>query len=204
MKVIEEVHGPAYHELQLDIPDDVTFDEWEDLLRGLGAMARSHQWWVGDAVVFGENRFGEEHAQALEALGLEPKTAQNYAYVAANVEVSRRREDLTWSHHAEVARLGKQAQRDALARAASEGWTVRQLRDYVAMTYPQSGGEPLFSEPGRDDDVETQRRLEEIEQRIEELDRTDRYGHRARITAEHLADVVWLLGLAKRLTRGGS
>jgi hypothetical protein len=43
-------------------------------------------------------------------------------------ETSRRRELLSWSHHAEVAALDPEDQNHLLDLAESEGWTVKQTR----------------------------------------------------------------------------
>lgn len=180
-------------ELEAQHGGELTIGEYEDLLRGLGAMARGHQWWCGDALVYGEKHFGEDvFSQAAEALGLEPHTLTNWRWVASSVTVARRRETLSWSHHEAVARLAANTQRSVLARAEKEGWTVRQIRDHVAMTYPQSQPQ-LFDgdvEPaGERDDVDVQKRLDLIERRLDSGDVED-------------DDVRWLLQLAKRLTRG--
>lgn len=150
----------------LALADALALDEWLALCRSLGAMARGHQWWIGDALVYGEQAYGEEFAQGEAELGLEPRTAANYRWVASRVERSRRREDLSWSHHAEVARLGPDAQRDALSKAVAEGWGVRELRDYVALTWPQT--EPqLFGDPDPGgalfDEDEANRAFERVE-----------------------------------------
>lgn len=189
--------GEIYKPLQLDLPEDTTVEGWAEVLRTLGAISRHHQWWIGDALVFGEKHFGDDvSAQVAEELSLEPHTLVNYRWVAASVEASRRRDDLSWSHHAEVARLAKQTQRDVLKRAAKEGWTVRQLRDYVAITYPQS--QPaLFGHDdggGERDDVTANRRLESIERRLE----SDGDG----LPGDWLGEVVWLVDVAKRALRG--
>lgn len=47
--------------------------------------------------------YGETYAQAIEATGYEEQSLRNAKFVAASVEFSRRRENLSWSHHAEVA-----------------------------------------------------------------------------------------------------
>jgi hypothetical protein len=151
------MRGVQYEPLELKIERELTPRQYEDLLAALGGMTRNHQWWVGDALVYGESRWGEEAAQYADALGLAAKTMVNWRYVASSVTRSRRRDDLGWSHHAEVARLGSDAQRTTLAKAAKAGWTVMQLRDYVAITYPQSQPQ-LF---GDDDGLSPQTAREE-------------------------------------------
>jgi hypothetical protein len=184
-----------YQETFLEIPDAVPPPKFLELLSSLGTITKSHQWWVGDALVYAEQQYGDgDGSQYADALGLEPHTLTNYRWVAASVTRSRRRVDLSWSHHAEVARLGTDAQRSVLARAKRDGWTVRQLRDYVALTYPQSQpslfGDDDGSDPDRERrDIETNRRLEEIERTLDAGDSVD------------AQDVRWLLELAKRAVR---
>lgn len=188
------LRGVTYAPTGLDL-GELALAKWLDVLRGLGAMASGHQWWIGDALVYGEERYGEAFAQGEVELGLPPATAANYRYVASRLDRSRRREDLTWSHHAEVARLGPDAQAAALELAATEAWNVRQLRDYVALTYPQSDprlfGDDAGDSPGAARaEADLQARLERIELALDAGD------------VDPL-DVRWLLDLAKRLTRGG-
>jgi hypothetical protein len=86
----------------------------------------SRTWALGDlvnAIGWGDKR--EACAQA----GIDYKTARNAASVAAKFEMSRRRDNLSFAHHAEVAAMPA-AQVDALLeRAAAAQWSVRQLRD---------------------------------------------------------------------------
>jgi hypothetical protein len=71
----------------------------------LGEIGRACQWWIGDWLNYGERAYGEKYAQGMAATGYELQTLTNMAWVAARVEISRRREILSWSHHAEVAAL---------------------------------------------------------------------------------------------------
>lgn len=196
--------GVRYEPTQLVIPAELTLDEYVSLLLSLGGIARGHQWWVGDALVEGERRYGDEFAQHADSLGLEPHTLTNWRWVADAVAPSRRRDDLTWSHHAEVARLAPADQARALASAAKQGWNVRQLRDYVAITWPareQLEFEQDGHRLGDREEIDVNRRLEEIERRWADADTTDAFGHRRRLTTDDVADVRWLVSIAKRLVR---
>ena len=187
-------------ELEAQHGGELTLEEARDVAAALGAMARGHQWWIGDLLVWGEVRFGEEFAQLEAELDLPPQTAANWRWVAASVKPSRRREKLTWSHHAEVARLPAKVQDALLRRAEKDSWTVRELREHVAANYPADQQSALAingPEPSALDDRDTQRRLEDIEQRLQA-------GDGVTFGMLQPGDVVWLLGLAKRLTRGGS
>lgn len=193
-----------YEATRLEILDKLNLGQALEVAAAIGGMARSHQWWAGDLLVYAEAHFDEAFAQVEAELGIGAHTALNWRYVAKHVEVSRRREDLAWSQHAEVARLGSKAQREVLARAAKEGWTVRQTRDYVALTFPQSGETPLFTDSGGgggSDDVNLQKRLEKIEHALESFLREEGEADLAEyVTPE---DVAFLVDELKRATRSG-
>ena len=60
---------------------------------------------IGDALRYGERRWGETYAQVMDATGMAYQTLANAKWVASRVPVQRRRTELSWSHHAEVASL---------------------------------------------------------------------------------------------------
>lgn len=122
-----------------------------ELARSIGHVARSHQWWAGDLLVAAEAALGEDEWPQVEAeLGVEPKTSINWAYVARNVERDRRREELTFSHHAEVARLSPAQQVAMLDSAVAGRWSVRELRGQVAKDHPTSAPDPDASDEQSD------------------------------------------------------
>jgi hypothetical protein len=115
--------------LSLPLPPDLPYDRWATMLRALGLMDRAGRFWLGDALNYGERRYGERYSQALEDTGLAYQTLQNIAYVARRWEGYRRRETLPWSLHAEVASLPPEEQDVWLDLAASGNWTRRRLRE---------------------------------------------------------------------------
>lgn len=110
------------------MPSKLTYEEWEQLMRGLQTIGRGYQWWIGDGLNFGERAYGEKYAQAIEPTGLDYQTLANYRWVCDRVEFSLRRENLSFEHHKTVAALEPAEQRLWLDKAESEGWTVRELR----------------------------------------------------------------------------
>ena len=52
-------------------------------------------------------------------------------WVSRQIETSRRREVLSWSHHKEVAALEPDEQDEFLDKAIDEGWTRNELRTHV-------------------------------------------------------------------------
>jgi hypothetical protein len=138
--VFDGEHGPdAGQELQATVDvqmtdtgwcplGDMSFEQWEAAGQQLQRMGRAWQWWIGDWVRYGEQRYGEKYAQAIELTGLEYGTLANIISVARRVDTSRRRENLSWSHHAEVASLEPPEQQAWLERAEHDGLTVAKLR----------------------------------------------------------------------------
>ncbi|MCA1572671.1 MAG: LmbU family transcriptional regulator [Chloroflexi bacterium] len=107
---------------------ELTFEQWVDAGATLQKLARSVQWLLGDWLAYGEKRYGETYAQAIDLTGLEYQTVADAAWVASKVELSRRRESLSWSHHKEIAALEPADQDEWLDRAEAEGMTRDRLR----------------------------------------------------------------------------
>jgi hypothetical protein len=101
---------------------------WVRVGQRLGTMTRCSQWWLGDWIRYGTTRWGEKYKEAARITGYDVKTLRNIAYVAEHVDVSRRRDNLSWSHHAEVCALEPEQQDKWLDRAASERMSVADLR----------------------------------------------------------------------------
>ena len=85
----------------LHLGPSLSFGDWQQLGRRVGAVADSSAWWIGDWLLFGERSYGRRYRGAIEATGLDYQTLRNYAWVASRFSVSRRRDDLTFGHHAE-------------------------------------------------------------------------------------------------------
>jgi hypothetical protein len=115
----------------LTISGDVTYEEWEDIGYQLARVGKGWQWWVGDWINFGKGRYGETYKAAIEAAGLKYQAAANIASVATAFEVSRRRESLSFKHHAEVQGLEPDEQDELLDRAESELLSCASLRGFV-------------------------------------------------------------------------
>jgi len=115
-----------------------SFDEWEKCGAWLKRVEGSVQWWLGDWLNYGEAKYGEKYSQALEATDAEQGTLENYSYVAQNIQISRRREDVSFSVHSEVARLPTAREQDRwLKRAAEEQWSVALLRNALRLAKRQ-------------------------------------------------------------------
>lgn len=93
---------------------------------------RHWQWWIGDWLVEGESVYGSKYEAALHVTGLAYGSLRNLKWVAEQVDVSRRRDTLSYSHHVEVAALEPKEQRVWLDRAERDNLTRDALREAIA------------------------------------------------------------------------
>lgn len=114
--------------LGLQLSSDLPFERWRALGRRLGGIANSSLWWLADWSAYGEGRYGEKYSHAIAVTGFDYQTLRNYAWVARRFDLSRRRDDLSFAHHAEVAALSPAEQDAWLDRAAEHGWSRNELR----------------------------------------------------------------------------
>lgn len=114
---------------QLILPSNLTYDQWDRIGRQLQLADIAVQWWIGDWLAYGEHKWREKYAQAVQVTGRSEQTLMNYHFVAKAIKPSRRREQLGFSIHAEVASLDEEDQERILSKAANEPKpTVRGVR----------------------------------------------------------------------------
>jgi hypothetical protein len=122
----------SYTPTGLALPATLSFDDWLSIGATLQKAGAAVQWWLGDWWCFGDAKYGERAAQAMDPdFPWSLQTCMNCASVARRVETYRRREVLPFSHHAEVASLAPAQQDELLDRAATNNWTRAELRGAV-------------------------------------------------------------------------
>jgi hypothetical protein len=102
--------------------------EWAAAGRRIGAVGRSIQWLLGDWITYGNTKFGERYSRASKITGYDSQTLMNMVYVASRFSISRRRENLSWSHHEALAALPSEEQEHWLNQAVTQRWSVSDLR----------------------------------------------------------------------------
>jgi len=115
----------------LILPKNLPFDEWSAIGETIQVAAESVMWWVGDWVNYGERAYGEKYTQAINETGCGSQTLMNAAWVSDRFEISRRREILTFSHHADVAALPPKQADQILDLAEAKNWSTRDLRAHL-------------------------------------------------------------------------
>jgi N6-adenosine-specific RNA methylase IME4 len=114
----------------LALPEHLPFEDWQQTGRTLARAAEGVMWWLGDWWRYGQHAYGDR-VRSFELTGFAFQTCMNAGRVAGAVETYRRREVLTWSHHAEVAGLEPAYADKLLDAAEAEGWSRSQLRAAV-------------------------------------------------------------------------
>lgn len=109
-------------------PQHLEYQAWVEAGRYLGALGRGSQWWIGDWIRYGAAKWGQKYTQAARITGYDIQSLRNMAYVASRFDLSRRRDKLTWSHHAELAALDLKEQDEWLDRAAKLKLSAGDLR----------------------------------------------------------------------------
>lgn len=113
----------------LALDDHIGIDEWVRIGRRIFAVAESSSWWLGDWLLYGQVKYPDRYHRAIVETDLDYQTLRNYAWVAGKFPTHRRRTDLSFQHHAEVAALPPEEQDRWLERAARHSWSRNQLRN---------------------------------------------------------------------------
>jgi hypothetical protein len=109
----------------------LSFEGWERAGEQISRIVSSSAWCLGDWIVVGQSRFTDRYKQVIDAVGLDYQTVRNYAWVARRFEMSRRRDTLSFQHHAEVASLPPEEQDYWLDHAEDDGWSRNRLRQEI-------------------------------------------------------------------------
>jgi hypothetical protein len=125
--------GARFTPIELALPEQMTLEEWAAIGRKLCRTGQVMQWWLGDWAAFGLRKYGRLKEFA-EANNLNYGALRNLAYVSSNIELSRRRDNVEWSKHMEVASLSPKEQSKWLLKAESEGLTRAELRSQIRLS----------------------------------------------------------------------
>jgi hypothetical protein len=129
--------------MELRLAEDLPIARWSDIGRKLVRMDQVTKWWLGDWAAFGLRKYGQLKEFA-EANGVSYQTLRNLAWVSEKVELSRRRDNVDWSKHAEVAALPAKEQAKWLGKA--EEMPVVELRRQIRQSGAKEGHNALESD----------------------------------------------------------
>lgn len=115
----------------LTMQDNASPEDYKRVIQALAQANNGLQWWVGDWLVQAGKKYGETYKGWVAGLGWDYQTLRNCKYVSANVQMSLRKDNLPWYHHAAVAHLAPAEQQRWLDVAAKKKLSVRLLRECI-------------------------------------------------------------------------
>lgn len=115
-----------------DIPEGTPPDTVLPWLNKFMRWGQGIQWVIADGIRYTERTFGDTYTAAIETTGYEYDTLRNMVWVADNVDLSLRNDNLSFTHHAAVAPLPPDQQVEWLDRAEVQSMSVRDLRSAIA------------------------------------------------------------------------
>ena len=117
----------------LAIDRELPLEKYTALGALLGKVGTAVKFWVGDFLVYGEKVYGEEAAQASEALNLPEDGRAECLRVSLAISPACRRPGLSWWHHRQVSAkwISPQQRDELLDRAEREKLTTRELEAIV-------------------------------------------------------------------------
>ena len=93
----------------LAVSESITKDDWRCAGIALSEIDKRLMWCIGDWINAGERKWGAIYQEAEEITGFAYQTLRNAASVCTGFELSRRRDNLTFTHHADVAGLDRKS-----------------------------------------------------------------------------------------------
>lgn len=132
-----------------EVDGEPTIEQWYEACGMLQHVQGSVMWVLGDLLNYGEHRFGEMYTQAMEETPYQYQTLVNAKSICGKIQFYRRRENLSFTMHAEVANLPDDDQDRWLSRAEAEGWSTHDLRQEIKASKQVTTKQPA-SKPAAD------------------------------------------------------
>lgn len=129
----------------MEVPADLTYEQWEDALHRAEWLERASPWFVVDLVAWGKARFGESYSQAFPDAFEDPGGARRAKLIQADWMADRwpastRVKTASYTHHRIVAKLDRSEAVALLQQATRtedehqqpvEPWSTRRLAEEV-------------------------------------------------------------------------
>ena len=116
---------------RLAIVEHAPLEDWEEPIKTLFDLQRYVSFYIGDAILFGEARFGDDIWQSVP-LDVSERMTMRLAGVASKIPPEDRFPTLSWTHHVTALRIEDvKLRRALLRRAAQEGLGTEDFLDLV-------------------------------------------------------------------------
>jgi N6-adenosine-specific RNA methylase IME4 len=134
VKITDNMPAPMTAQSFYLLPEGIPREDFVALAKRLVAAEKHIQWALGNLWIYGERNYGDGQRLADE-IGVNYKTVRNLAAVVRRFELSRRRDNLSFSHHEAVAALPAPEQDEWLDRAERDDLSVTKLRQAVKVQF---------------------------------------------------------------------
>ena len=124
-----------YQDLGLSINRELSWDDADLVQHVLTRYTKNLSWYWGDYLNYIEQVWPETYPQLIPEDVGSSKTLANWKWVSSRIPIADRRKELSFSHHAEVARCEHRIRDEYLEMAIQENWTISQMR--VAVRGPR-------------------------------------------------------------------
>lgn len=117
-----------------ELPNGITSDEWQSVAEMVISADNGMQWLIGDIIrcYREEWGWGNMYDVASEMFPrYKEKALRNMVYVASNIQLSLRKDNLSWTHHMVVASCTDAQQSEYLQYASEHPMSVSEFKDYV-------------------------------------------------------------------------
>lgn len=144
-----QIPGVRVTRIGLEIDENLTPEVVATVFACIEHITGCSNWLWGDALAFAGRQWGNQfvdskYQHAAESTGLAIPTLRTARYTAERIPMPRRRRELTFTHHAEIA-YGfddPAVQDEWLDRAINEKWSAIQLRKAIRLSKQE-----IFEEP---------------------------------------------------------
>lgn len=124
--------GATWSPVGLVANKTITEEQLEQTGELIGAVHKRCMWAIGDYYrIKAERGWGETYDDSEEKFGIKYQSAANSKWTCESFEFSRRRENLSFKHHSEVASLDPDLQDEYLDLAEKHGWSAADLRRQI-------------------------------------------------------------------------
>jgi len=144
------VAAVTYSKNGLVFDQNTSYEEWRAVGKELDLKQRVLSFCIGDWINYGRSKWEKgKYKEAESEFSQKYGTLANAVYVCQRIELSRRRENLSFSHHREVAKFDTKKQDYYLDYAEKNHLSSRELRKFI-----KEEEENTTSLPSEEDKVE--------------------------------------------------
>lgn len=117
--------------MEVIVKPAATLDDWKDFGRKLKKIENHLQWHLGFWWNYGHEKWNGDAEEFAKELGYSVNTLKQYGYAERQVTLYNRLDDVSFSHHIEVAALSPKKQTLYLDKARDEGLSRDKLRKII-------------------------------------------------------------------------